>query len=296
LFIGSRSRGSSFIFRSSPAVAPPGPSLPWLLSGTPKKQHDKGARGGLLRQIGSYGVIILKDFGSVLSMHTETRAETLAALREVFDGAWTRHLGAAGGKSLTWKGKVATRALKHAGTGMSDMRKDLADAVARLFANRRNEASPINEDETNAIGNAIALAVRLRGAVARDYRSREIEAIYGAEGTARIGLALERLLAGLDTLGMKRETALTIVKEVALDSVPPLRRRAYDCVCKYTNVQTADVAIALDLPTNTARRILEDLAAHGLVVRTSQGTGKADLWNQSTWEADEARAEAAKED
>jgi hypothetical protein len=28
LFIGSRSRGSLFIFRSSPAVAPPGPSLP----------------------------------------------------------------------------------------------------------------------------------------------------------------------------------------------------------------------------------------------------------------------------
>ena len=27
--------------------------------------------------------------------------------------------------------------------------------------------------------------------MARDYRSREIDAIYGAEGTARIGLALE---------------------------------------------------------------------------------------------------------
>src|SRR5262245_36225897 len=26
-----------------------------LLSGTPKKQHDKGARGGLLRQLGEFG-------------------------------------------------------------------------------------------------------------------------------------------------------------------------------------------------------------------------------------------------
>jgi len=303
-----------------------------LLSGTPKKQQDKGARGGLLRQIGSFGIITLKDFGSVLSMHAETRSETLAALRKIYDGAWTRHLGSAGGKTLSWQGKVAiifaatevidahhsvissmgdrfllsrlkpvtgkkqfTRALKHAGTGNNQMRKQLAAAVTRLFASRRTEATQINKDETEAIGKAIAKAVRLRGAVARDYRSREIEAIYGAEGTARIGLALERLLAGLETLGMDRKKALTIVTEVALDSVPPLRRRAYDCVCKYTNVETADVAIALDLPTNTARRILEDLAAHGLVVRTSQGAGKPDLWDRSTWEADEAAADA-KED
>jgi hypothetical protein len=303
-----------------------------LLSGTPKKQHDKGARGGLLRQIGTFGIICLKDFGSVLSMHAETRAETLAAMREVYDGAWTRHLGSAGGESLSWNGKVAiifaatevidahhsvigamgdrflisrlkpvtgkkqfTCALKHAGTGIGQMRKELAAAVKRLFDHRRPETSQINAEETEAIGKAIALAVRLRGAVARDYRSREIEAIYGAEGTARIGLALERLLAGLETLGMDRKQALTIVKEVALDSVPPLRRRAYDTVCKYTDVQTDDISIALGLPTNSARRILEDLEAHGLITRTTQGPGKPHLWNKSTWEADEAAADA-KED
>jgi hypothetical protein len=303
-----------------------------LLSGTPKRQQDKGARGGLLRQIGSFGILTLKDFGSVLSMHAETRAETLAALRKIYDGAWTRHLGSAGGKTLSWQGKVAiifaatevidahhsvissmgdrfllsrlkpvtgkkqfTRALRHAGTGNNEMRKELVAAVNRLFANRRTEVSPISDEETETIGKAIALAVRLRGAVARDYRSRELEAIYGAEGTARIGLALERLLAGLETLGMHRAKALKVVEEVALDSVPPLRRRAYDTVCQYTNIGTADVAIALDLPTSTTRRILEDLAAHGLVVRTSQGAGKPDLWDKSTWEADEAAADA-KED
>jgi hypothetical protein len=41
---------------------------------------------------------VLKDFGSVLSMHPETKAETLAALREVYDGAWARHLGTDGGR------------------------------------------------------------------------------------------------------------------------------------------------------------------------------------------------------
>jgi DNA-directed RNA polymerase specialized sigma24 family protein len=104
------------------------------------------------------------------------------------------------------------------------------------------------------------------------------------------GLALERLLAGLETLGMKRAEALKIVNEVALDSVPPLRRRAYDCVYRYHNLKTSDIADDLGLPTPTARRLLEDLEAHGLVNSSSQGAGKADLWNRSTWEADEENA------
>jgi hypothetical protein len=303
-----------------------------LLSGTPKKQQDKGARGGLLRQIGSFGILLLKDFGGILSMHADSRNEALAALREVYDGGWSRTLGSAGGKTLSWKGKIGIifaatevidaqhsvigamgdrfllsrlkpvsgqrqfkRALAHAGTSFDEMRKQLKDAVVKLFANRRAEAAQINDDETKSIGEAVALAVRLRGAVARDYRTRELEAIYGAEGTARIGLALERLLAGLDTLGLPRERGLEVVKSVALDSVPPLRRRAYDTVRNYHNVETKDVAIALDLPTTTVRRILEDLAGHGLITRTSQGTGKADLWDAADWEAEEAREEARAE-
>jgi Bifunctional DNA primase/polymerase, N-terminal len=315
--------------RGLPHVVEAGTITPsGLLSGTPKKQQDKGARGGLLRQIGAFGIMLLKDFGSVLSMHAETRAETMAALREVYDGSWTRHLGSAGGKSLSWKGKLAllfgvtevidshhsvigsmgdrfllsrlkpvpgkkqfARALKHAGGGINQMRKELADAVVKLFA-RRREPTPISEEEAEAIGKVIALAVRLRGTVERDRRTREMEAIYGAEGTARIGLALERLLAGLDTLGMDRKEGIAVIKAVALDSVPPLRRRAYETVCHYRNVETGDVAIELRLPTNTARRILEDLAAHGLVTRISQGPGKPDLWDKSTWEEDEAAIEA----
>jgi len=63
-----------------------------------------------------------------------------------------------------------------------------------------------------------------------------------------------------------------------------LRRAAYDCVYRYDNVETADVAIALGLPTNTVRRILEDLAAYGLIERKSQGQGKPDLWSRTNWE------------
>jgi hypothetical protein len=49
---------------------------------------------------------VLKDFGSILSMHTDSRAGLLAALREIYDGAWTRHVGTDGGQTLGWAGKI----------------------------------------------------------------------------------------------------------------------------------------------------------------------------------------------
>jgi hypothetical protein len=92
-------------------------TLAGLLSGTPKKQRDKTAKGGLLRQLGSFGIIMLKDFGSVLSMRPDAKAEVLGALREIYDGAWTRHLGTDGGQTLAWEGKIG---LLFGATGVID--------------------------------------------------------------------------------------------------------------------------------------------------------------------------------
>jgi hypothetical protein len=255
-----------------------------------------------------------KDFGSILSMRPDSKAETLAALREVFDGQWTRLLGTDGGKTLHWQGKVGLifgatgvidahyavlgamgdrfvlsrlapigrgqfkRALKHAGAANGRMRTELAEAVAHLSAGRSTVPREITDTEADRIDCTISLVVRLRGAIERDRHSRELEAVYGAEGTARIGLMLERLLAGLDALGVEREQALDVVEAVAMDSVPPIRRGAYEIVVKYGDVETPDIAMGLGLPTNTVRRALEDLAAYHLVERHSMGAGKADRW------------------
>src|SRR5262249_12910830 len=51
-----------------------------LLSGVPKKQQATSAKGGLLREIGAFGILLLKDFGTILSMHPENKAKLLAAL------------------------------------------------------------------------------------------------------------------------------------------------------------------------------------------------------------------------
>jgi hypothetical protein len=288
-----------------------------LLSGTPKKQREKDAVGGLLRQLGEFGgTIALKDFGSILSMRPDQKAEILAALREIYDGSWTRHLGTDGGKTLSWQGKVGLifastsvidshygvigamgdrfllcrlapvaagqfpQALRHAGSANKHMRQELAETVGQLFAARSAVPRKINEAELGRLDEVVSLVVRLRASVERDRHTREIEALHGAEGTARLGLQLERLLAGLDILGVQREQALAIVEKVAMDSVPPLRRAAYEYVRASGGiVETTDVATALGLPTSTVRRALEDLAAYHLVKRRSAGPGKADQWS-----------------
>lgn len=76
-----------------------------LLSATPKKDRAYTATGGLLRQVGKKGMLVIKDFTSILSMSRDARSQVLAAFREIYDGRWDRPYGADGGQVLTWIGK-----------------------------------------------------------------------------------------------------------------------------------------------------------------------------------------------
>src|SRR5262245_57730962 len=289
-------------------------SVAGLLSGTPRRQQAAGARGGLLQKIGAFGFLVLKDFGSILSLRPDTKNELLAALREIYDGKWTRVIGADGGRILHWSGKIGllfgcTRvydsyygvinelgdrfllcrlganekqfhhAIKHANHA-AKLRRRLVEAVSNLFAAPLPAPRDISDREINWLDDILQIAVRLRGAVKRDYRTRELEDIYGAEGTARLGKALERVLSGLDCLGVERGKALKVIKTIAFDSVPPNRLSIYKHLKKINPAwaDTVTVAKAVKLPTTTARRALEELVVYGLAERGSQGQGKADLW------------------
>jgi hypothetical protein len=57
-------------------------TLPGLLSGTPQHQQSPGATGGLLRQVSNPGIIVCKEFTTILFMRPDTRTELFNALRE----------------------------------------------------------------------------------------------------------------------------------------------------------------------------------------------------------------------
>jgi hypothetical protein len=294
-----------------------------LLSGTPQRDRAKDAKGGLLREIGTFGIIVAKDFGSVLSMHRDARAATLSALREVFDGSWTRHVGTDGGKRLHWAGKVGVlagctptidnhaavmaamgerfviyrmpetdenaqfaRALMHAGHEEA-MRAEMGHAVRAVLVGidaARNREIDLAGDEHTRLMHLVTLAVRCRSAVERDGYTREIELVPEPEAPGRLGLTLARLLAALTAIGVERDQAWLIVAKVALDSMPKLRRLILEQLAGADGPQTTSaVAEALDHPTQTTRRGLEDLTAHGVLHRRAQGKGKSTFWTLSDW-------------
>jgi hypothetical protein len=325
LLVGAPGTGKSEILQATttlPFVHPAATlTEPALLSGTSKRETASDARGGLLRTIGDFGVVCCKDFGSILNIRFEDRASVLAALREVYDGAWTRHVGTDGGRTLAWSGKlgfiggatptidrhhavmgamgerftfyrlpevdqeeVARGALAHSGREKA-MRKALSEALAGLFADGLpSDPRGLSHDERERLVGLATLVVRCRSAVERDGYSREIELVPGAEAPTRLVIVLERLLAGLDAIALERGRAWQIVSKVALDSVPALRLAVIDALARMSGEQpTTAVAEAVRHPTQTTRRALEDLTAHAIVARQSQGKGKADTWQLSPW-------------
>jgi hypothetical protein len=301
-----------------------------LLSGTAQKEHAQDAKGGLLREIGEFGIILAKDFGSVLSMNHDARAQMLAALREIYDGSWTRRIGMEGGRKLHWEGKVGLiggctpafdkhhavisamgdrfllfrlggrvetederqeQASQVAGSALDgssnedELRRQNRDAVAGLFAGIEGHKPRKTTAEEKAYLITLAiLTVRCRSAVLRDRQSREIDGTPQPEAPARIVKQFERLLAGLDVIGLDRDTALRTITRVALDNIPPMRREVLAALYDQGDeAETTRIAEKTDLPSTPTRRTLEDLTALHVVKREPKGQGKADLWTLAPW-------------
>jgi hypothetical protein len=286
-----------------------------LLSGVPGRERAKDSSGGLLRAIGRFGFLVCKDFTSVLSMNREQRASLLAALREIYDGAWTRHVGSDGGRTLSWHGKVAVvggvtpvidahhgvmsamgerflqcrlpdvnpkgqarSALRHRGKEHT-MRQELRHAVSRLFADLRMSHFALDDDAEEKLAALATLVARCRSAVERDSYHREIDLVPGSERPARLVLALARLYSGMRSIGVCDGQCWPLLCRVGMDSIPSIRRSALERLRKSGRTSTPDVATAIAYPTTTVRRALEDLTAHGILER--EKCGAVDIWELS---------------
>jgi hypothetical protein len=160
------------------------------------------------------------------------------------------------------------------------MRQELADAVAGLFAGLDLEQPPpLTEPDVARLVALAELVARARSPVIRDSYRREIELVPDSEAPGRIVGTLARLLTGLRMIGTDEQTAWQATVKTGLDSMPAARRQALEyLLSQESDRSTTDLAIWLGLPNPTAHRVLEDLAAHRIIARVSQGQGKADLW------------------
>ena len=92
-----------------------------LLSGSPKRERPATAKGGLLREIGGFGLIVAKDFGSVLS--------STAKLEQPYLRRCARSMTARG--RATWARTAARRSSGLARWGCSPARRRASTATTR---------------------------------------------------------------------------------------------------------------------------------------------------------------------
>lgn len=281
-----------------------------LLSATAQKDRAKDATGGLLRKIGERGVLVIKDVTSVLSMNKDARAEVLAALREVYDGHWSRNVGSDGGRTLDWHGRLVvvgavTTAWDKAHAAIASMgdrfvlvrmdsrsgrqkagrqaigntgheaamRGDLADVVAALL--RRDLVGvALTEDETDKVLAAADLVTLARTGVEFDYRGDVIDA-HAPEMPTRFAKQLAQVMRGAVALGMDRQHALRLAIRCARDSMPPLRLAIVDDLAAHPGSSTTEVRKRLDKPRNTVDRQLQ--ALHMLGVLTCDEEQQGDM-------------------
>ncbi|MCC7244018.1 MAG: ArsR family transcriptional regulator [Acidobacteria bacterium] len=273
-----------------------------LLSGSPSREKTKESTGGLLRAIGNRGVLVIKDVTSVLSMNRDTRGAVLAALREVHDGHWTRHVGTDGGRTLSWQGRIAivgavTTAWDRAhdviasmgdrfvilrmdssqgrilagrqaiaNTGHEEqMRADLSGAAAAVLAAvQPSQAITLTAAETERLLQAADVVTLARTGVDYDYRGDVIDA-HAPEAPTRFAKQLAQMLRGAVAIGLDRPAALRLALRCARDSMPPLRLAILDDVAANPGTLTKDVRRRLAKPRATVDRQLQSLHMLGVL-------------------------------
>ena len=280
-----------------------------LLSGTSSKERASDATGGLLRQIGDFGIMLAKDFTSVLSQNRDTAKAAMAAMREIYDGSWDRPVGSDGGKVLHWHGKCGfiggvtpsydrygsivnalgdrylllrlpdVDAEKQVAAAMRSteqekaMRVELAAAMTGLIAgaNRDLVYATLTDEDTRRLQELAIFTARARTAVERDGYTGELLVMPQPEGPARLVKALRRVYGGMVAIGADEDTRWDLLRRIAVDCLPAMRTPLLRELLEHPEPRrTADIAAAVGMVTKTAHRTLDDLALVKIAVRTKQ--------------------------
>ncbi len=275
-----------------------------FLSGTSAKDRASDATGGLLQQTGKHGALILNDFTSILSKPQDRIAAIMAVLREAYGGRWTRHIGAEGGRAISWSGKLAVLAgcttkidqhsqinaelgerwiywryswretfaevCKALSPDRGDWRESLRETVKMFFIDLELQfgCKSLRRDFTTVeqyrLYQLASFAATCRSGVARDRYTHEIVAARESELATRLATVLAQLLIGLDHIGVGEKTRWRLLAKVAMDSMPVMRRMVIDAVATQSR-SIEDLQLLIGCSLTTTRRTVEDMTVHGIV-------------------------------
>jgi hypothetical protein len=207
------------------------------------------------------GILMCKDFTTVLSMKREKRAAILSQLREIHDGEFKRTFGT--GETKIWRGRItviaavtpaldrhysifstlgerflqvrsprlpaeaATWALAQQGHE-AEIKEQLAGAVIGVFNASLLQPPTLTEEMVVRIANLAEVVAIARTHVGRSsYGDREIEYVPEPESSTRIAKALAGIAKGIAAIQQHptvTEADYEDVLRVALDCLPDVRR------------------------------------------------------------------------
>jgi hypothetical protein len=281
---------------------------------------EKGTKGSLLHRLDPETILTYKDFTTVLTMHRDKRHAILAQLREIYDGSFSKEFGT--GETKSWEGKMGfiggvtsvidnhqsvfqvlgerfiqyrpkqpdPIALARKAISNNNANKAMRDEIQHGFADfiasiKIPETLPeMSEDTQDRIAHLAAFCVRGRSGVIREGHSREIDLIPDPELPTRLAKQFITLAVALSLIDSTNpEANYNLIYKIGMDSLPQKRRRILN-ILNFTEglLETAEVATTIGYPTNTTRRILEDLHGLGLIDRDHQGQGHSDRWGINT--------------
>jgi hypothetical protein len=274
-----------------------------LLSGSSRRDRAQDATGGLLQSIGARGILVVKDWTSILSVNATTRAQVHAAFREIYDGKWVRVVGAEGGRTLTWEGRLvvigacttawdaahaaiaamgdrfliirstpsdAARLAKSAKAQdaigrEAEMREELGREVGKLLGGL-TPGPPIDlEAEARANFQRLAtLVATLRTAVEHDQRGAPTFG-HQPEVASRLIKQLGQVMRGAVAIGLTDDEAQKLAKRIARDTVPPTRLRLLADVLANPGTLAADAAGRVRITRSHATVVLDELYLLGIL-------------------------------
>ena len=274
-----------------------------LLSATSAKERTDNASGGLLREIGTDGILLIKDVTSILSMSGDRRQSVLAALREVYDGEWTRKVGTDGGATYTWEGHctvigAVTEIWDSYHSVIAQMgdrfllirlpaetvqsRKEKAKKAALLRGSKRQrkkayenallavvenadlEGSEPTEDEADTLVDIADQTTRLRTPAETDWRGYAVAAPT-PEGIYRFLGQLQSLFQGMVAAGIDRGIAMDVCRKVGHDSVPPRRMKILQYLDAMPHSKKNRVSVGTGIPATTCDRDMDEMRMQGFL-------------------------------
>jgi len=299
LFVGPPGSGKTEILRGLFICKKDVHPLGGFTANTFTSGYDKKKKVGLLETLPKIITLVVKDFGTLLTMRHDDKAMILQQLREIYDGVYRKEYG--NGKVVAWKGRmgllgavttaieshhgvigelgnryllyrfqsdnrarheVATLALSDEGSEQI-MRDQISNAFKAALENTlKPELVEISGEIIDKIASLADLVSRLRSPVSRSAYDKTVNYQPDIEGPARLVKSLVKLGKGLAALRgemLMTENEYKVVRMVGRDTVPQRRITLIKHLSDEKWHLTKEMSLKLDIPQSTINQALEDL-------------------------------------